>query len=93
MVGRVFRFIDGDMTVCPADVDEDIPGQRLGSLDALPALRKKIGSVVLGVPVLCTDTEIVIVGFQKVDALRAVGTVEIDADADSVVEPRESFAL
>ena len=63
MIGRVIRFVDGDMTVSPADIDEDVPRQGIGALDALPALRKEIGSVVLGVPMLGTDTEIVIVSF------------------------------
>jgi hypothetical protein len=51
------------MTVSSADIDEDVSRQRVGALDALPALRKEIGSVVLGVPMLGTDTEIVIVSF------------------------------
>ena len=63
MIGRVFRFIDGDMTVRPTDIDQYVPGQGIGSLDALPALGKKIGSVVLGVPMLSADTEIVVVCF------------------------------
>ena len=63
MVGRVIRFVDGDMTVSSADIDEDVSRQRVGALDALPALRKEIGSVVLGVSVLRTDTEVIIVGF------------------------------
>jgi hypothetical protein len=51
------------MTVCPADIDKDITRHGFGTLDALPALRKKIGSVVLGVSMLRTDTEVIIVGF------------------------------
>jgi hypothetical protein len=63
MIGRVIRFVDSDMTVSSADINEDVPRQRVSALDALPALRKEIGSVVLGVPMLGADTEIVIVGF------------------------------